>query len=218
MDLNHPPSKTLVTGASGRGKSNFYTELILSQKARYKFIFDHEEELKYRIGLKAARTVEQLERLVEAGGLISFCPDKMFPRDSEKGFEWWCEFVYHLSCKLDGRKLFAVDELQKLIGPSFHEMTDGFKGIIETARKRGVDCIFACQGMNVINGRLRNQLTEVVTYGQLDRNSLKWLGDLSFDPEEVKTLGIGEYIWRSMEGHESTGNFFTEGGRKWKGN
>jgi hypothetical protein len=70
------------------------------------------------------------------------------------------------------------------------------KQILERGRRRGIDTLLVTQQPNVVHNRVRNQITEVVAFSQADENAVKFLEDLGFDGQEIRSLGAGE--WRSL--------------------
>ena len=63
---------------------------------------------------------------------------------------------------------------------------------------------------SLVHGRIRNQVTEVVTFAQFDRNALQFVEDLMFDVEKVKALQPGDYLaLDTRSGEFQGGNIFT---------
>jgi len=191
MLLNHRPTKILVTGNSGCGKSTFYTRYLLNSPQTFKFVFDHEGEFGYRNGLPTAKTPDELLAAVERKWII-FDPVKEFPGRTLEAFEFFTEWTFNLSEKLPGTKLFACDELQTIV--DVHDTPPGLRLILETGRRQGIDTILVTQQPNIVHNRVRNQLTEVVAFSQVDENAVKFLESLGFDGEEVRQLSPGKFV------------------------
>lgn len=95
-----------------------------------------------------------------------------------------------------GRKIFACDELQKLTDTN--RISQELSTVLETGRRYGLDFAGISQAPNLIHGRIRNQLTEVVTFQTLDRNALSFLADAGFNPQEVSRLAPLHYLARNL--------------------
>ena len=114
MQLHHEPTKVLITGASGCGKSTYWTKLILGYPARTKFVFDHEGELQKRLGVRAASNSSGLAEGAARGWCI-YDPCN-FRGDFESAFNFFSEFAFEASARLPGTKIFACDEIQEFVG------------------------------------------------------------------------------------------------------
>jgi ABC-type polar amino acid transport system ATPase subunit len=65
------------------------------------------------------------------------------------------------------------------------------------------------QAPNLIHNRVRNSLTECVTFVHNDENAIVFLEDVGFDPERIRNLSPGEFIARSLvDGTEDRGKVF----------
>lgn len=196
MDLRHRPSKILITGKSGSGKSTYFTRYVANAPHRFKFIFDHEGELAYRLKLSPAISDgDLLDDL--PGGWVLFDPVELFPGDTPGGFNFFCEWVFNVATALPGEKLFCCDELQKLIGTNTCPWE--FALLYETGRRYGVDVVIISQQPNLIHNRVRNPLTEVVTFAQMDPNAMEFLEAYQFNPDEVRALQPGEFLCRRTD-------------------
>ncbi len=205
MDLRHRASKLLITGRSGTGKSTYWTRYVCQAPHRYKFLFDHEGEFSYRLGLPACLTDQDLLAAVP-GGWILFDPVELFPGDTPAGFDYFCEWSFQVSTVLPGEKLFACDELQKLIGTNACPWE--FCLLYETGRRYGIDTVLISQQPNLIHNRIRNPLTEVITFQQMDGNAMEFLESYQFDAGQVRSLAPGEFICRQVSGAETRGRVF----------
>lgn len=201
MQLTHHPTKILVTGRSGVGKSTYWTRYLLGGPHRFKFVFDHEGELAYRLRALAATSPEQLAAATADGWAI-FDPAAMFPGRLAAGFGYFSELSFHLAARLPGQKLFACDELQKLVNTS--QLDLGLALVLETGRRYGLDCLMVAQQPNLIHNRIRNQLTEVVSFQQMDDNALDYLRQAGFDPDALRALRPGQFIARNLQSGAAT--------------
>lgn len=206
MNLAHEPTKVLVTGQSGSGKTTFWTRYLLNTLARTKYVYDHEGEFSHRAGIAPARTIEELGRAAGTPWCI-FDPSAMFEGESEEGWEFFCDFVFSVAKRTRGRKLLATDELQKIT--DHHKLQRSFATVLETGRRYELDCAFIAQQPNLLHNRVRNQLTEVVSFLQLDHNAIGWLEGIGMDGEILPTLPPGSFLHRNLRtGDHGTGRVF----------
>lgn len=184
MQLAHKPTKLLITGCSGSGKSTYWTRYVLNCWHDKIFIFDHEAEYCFRNALEPC--YEITEDIVKNNRYVIYDPSEQFPGATQSGFNYFAELVFEVAKTLPGTKLFATDELQKIV--DVHTVTYELALLIETGRRYGVDTAFVTQQPNLIHNRLRNQLTELVTFRHLDERAIKFLMELGFDPETILLL------------------------------
>lgn len=199
LQLSHESYKLLVTGKSGKGKSSYWLRVLAGRRADYRFIFDHKGEVSQRLGLPAASTIAELADGL-AGRWCLFNPSRMFPGRLPTGFLFFCDWVFEMCGTLPGTKLFACDELQHLAGTS--KLPIELAKIVEDGRLRGIDCAFIASQANTVHNRIRNQITECVSFMQEDEHALGWLREYGFDPEAVKRLQKWHFIAR-REGSKS---------------
>jgi hypothetical protein len=190
QQIDHRPTKILITGKSGSGKSTYYTRFLDNCDYDKIFIYDHEGEYSVRSGVKPCTNMDELLKELDKR-IIVYDPTIDFQGNSPEGFNFFCEWVFEISRELPGKKLFATDELQKILGTS--TLPWEFCCIIETGRRAGIDTVFVCQQPNLFHNRLRNQLTELVTFRQIDKRALAFLEELGFDPHEVLKLDVGQF-------------------------
>lgn len=203
MDLAHPPTKILVSGNAGSGKSTFATAVLLNARHTLKFVFDQEGESQLRLGFAPARDAEGLLAQLAQGWVI-FDPWEMFPDDLDQAFDWFCDWCFSVKEALNAEAadngqpfptaLFFCDELQNLV--ETHQVPRGLRAILERGRRQGIDTLLLTQQPNVIHNRTRNQITEVVAFSQVDQNAVEFLEDLGFAGEEIRALPVGH--WRLL--------------------
>ncbi len=193
MQLSHESTKVLITGASGCGKSTFWTRLILGYPAQTKFVFDHEGELQQRLRVRAAETPAGLA-LAAASGWCIFDPGRLWPGRGEEAFTFFADFAFQVSSRLPGTKLFACDELQMLIGT--HTIPQELRCILQTGRRYGLDCVLVSQQPNELHNKVRAQLTEVVSFVQAEPRAIEWLAGYGFQEEGLRALRPGEFVGR----------------------
>jgi hypothetical protein len=179
-----------VTGKSGSGKSSYYNKFLLAAEYDKFFIYDHEGEFAFRNNLPACYQIT--EDYIANNRYIIYDPTSEWEGNLQEGFNYFAELSFRLSQSLPGRKLFACDELQKMVG--VHEVTPELAMLVETGRRYEVDTIFVSQQPNIIHNRLRNQLTEVVTFAHVDKRATSFLTDIGFDEPDLMGLNDLEFI------------------------
>jgi hypothetical protein len=205
----------LITGKSGTGKSEYFIRYIEAVAGRYRhvFIFDFEAEFAARAGWPNVRTIEQLNN---PGHIVAYDPCEMYPGDRPTAFEFFCDYVFSIAEHYDGQDgsiLFCSDELQK-IGMGTDVIPQDLTVLVETGRRYKVDTVFIAQQCNLIHNRLRNQVTEVVTFRHNEDRAIRWLVEYGFDEQAIRDLDpVGAFICRNDRGIEVTGNIFPGGKR-----
>ncbi len=198
--FDHAGKKTLITGTSGTGKTTLFESLIRGDKARWKFIFDHQGEFSRRFDVEAAFDLDQL--CAAAGGQwCVFDPVRMFPGKTAEAFRFFCDFAFAMSQSFKGRKIFACDELQKLTSPKIEHPE--LLTILDTGRRFQLDFYGICQAPNRIHNAIRNQLTLVYTFRQSDANAVAYLSENGFSADEIRALPRGRYLWRNLDSGET---------------
>jgi hypothetical protein len=115
--------------------------------------------------------------------------------------------LFKASTRLSGRKLFACDELQVLVGTA--AISAELALVLETGRRGQLDALMISQQPNFIHNRIRNQITEVVTFRQMDQNAVGWLEQEGFRADQVRGRRPGAFIARNLQtGGQSTGSVF----------
>jgi hypothetical protein len=209
MDYLHKPRRLLITGKSGTGKSEYFIRYIESVASQYStvFIFDHEGEFAARTGWPSARSQEDLE---QDRHIQVFDPIDLYPGDKETAFEFYCDYVfaYAQSQEDQGKQfLFACDELQKIGGTDV--LPQDLSCLVETGRRYCIDTVFIAQQPNLVHNRLRNQVTEVVTFRHNENRAIDWLVQYGFDEDRIRELGSGDFVCRTDRGDEVSGNIFS---------
>lgn len=201
MNLAHRTLKIGITGASGTGKSLFFTQFILRAPHVHKFIFDHEGEFGERLGIPGLTDEDQMANALAGGReYIIFDPSEMFEGNLPGAFDFFSEFVFEVS-KLEEfkerPKIFCCDELQKIIGTDV--VTPGLACIVETGRRYTLDWVNISQGIHTIHNRVRQQFTEVVAFRTLEKRALAYLEEVGFDSEQVTALPDFHFIARNLK-------------------
>jgi len=141
-------------------------------------------------------------------GFVLFDPSEMFPGDIYAGWDFFCEWTFERQQINGGTCLLCCDELQVL--SSTGQLSHEFSLVIETGRRYGLDFCGVTQQLNLVHNRVRNQMTELVTFQQTDKLILQALEEKGFDPSEVSRLPKGNFILMNFQtGAEQRGNVFT---------
>lgn len=200
MNLSHNSSKILVTGQSGQGKSTYFARFLsnayrtLYQKI---FVYDHVGEISSRLNIAPCYHEEDLARAWE-NGFVCFDPAELFPGETDLGWNFFCEWTFE-RCRnnLGYAKLLAVDELQMFSSTAALSWEQCC--VVETGRKYELDFLAISQQMNLIHNRLRNQLTEIVTFRQEDKLIIDALEERGFEEGALRSLKKGEFLVRNFQ-------------------
>jgi GTPase SAR1 family protein len=209
MNLAHKAHKVVITGMSGTGKSTFlhrFVENSFRSIYSHVLIFDHQGEFGYRLGVRGARTVEELDAALETG-MVVFDPSQEFPGDTENGWNFFCEWSFRFAeANLKtGKKLLVCDELQVMASTS--EQPFEISLVIETGRRYQLDFAGVSQQLNLLHNRMRNQVTELVAFRQTEKLILDVLEKKGFDIAQVQALLDGHFIWKNFAtGEDGSGS------------
>jgi hypothetical protein len=208
--LQHKPTKVLVTGVSGSGKSTYFIQYVQNARSLFRtiFVFDHEGEFAYRLNAQSAFTPDQMIRQFDTG-LVIYDPSEMFEGDIPAAFAFFAEWSFAvtkasvLATGEYAKRLFACDELQTMVGTD--SIPREFALVLETGRRWGLDAIVIAQQLNLCHNRIRNQITEMVAFQTTEPLVLGALQERGFNPEAVASLQPFEFILRNRAGFEQTG-------------
>lgn len=207
MQVHHKPTKILILGMSGQGKTTYMIRFV--EHAPYKriFVFDHKLEFLERCGYEPCYDMASCAESLKRGDrIISYHSSEEFPGMAEEAFQEYAQWVYEV-CKIindeKGNALFVCDEVNRFTDTG--DLGDGFKVLIEDGRLQGLDFIGTSHAANQISNRLRLQLSEIVTFQTHDKRPLNFLDESGFDCDAVEALTLGEYICKDME----TNSFYT---------
>lgn len=207
MNFAHRRTGLIVTGQSGTGKTTFWLRYLQGERVRMRFVFDGEGEVSHKLRIMPATRPDELAAACERGTWCVFDPGVMFPGRNPEAFAFFCDFAFQAGQRIPGRKLFACDELQKLVG--VNSCPWELSCILETGRRHELDSAIITQQCNLVHNRVRSQTTEAVTFRHVEDRALAWLSAVGFDPEAVCRLPGGRFIARNLEScQESNGKVF----------
>ncbi len=202
--FTHRPTKTLIVGASGYGKSQYQIRAALASTARCKFVFDHKSEFASLAGAIQCRTFSEIEEAVPTGWIV-FNPHHLFPGQLPQAFNFFCDFAWSLSEGIGFTKLFVADELSLLTESS---NPPELCRLMEDGRSVQLDCLMTSHGANTLHNRIRGQFTEIVSFFQRSEPAIEVMEkEFDFDGEVLRSLARGEFCAQNLE----TGRFV--GGR-----
>lgn len=189
-------------GGSGSGKSTYAMKFLAHAPARCVFLFDAEGEFAEVMHLAPSRTTYELDAAVETGW-VCFDPHTLFPGNAENALEFFARFTLAASARLQGRKLFAVDELGRYTGGS--NVGKYLKTLVQSGRRCGVDGVFIGQQPNELHNTIRCQLSEVVCFQLTDETALEFPKAFGFDPEAIRAVQPFRFICRNNRGGQTEG-------------
>jgi GTPase SAR1 family protein len=209
MLVHHRPTKILIVGRSGSGKTTYLIRYV-EHAPNYDtiFLFDHKGEFEHRIGIVPCNSIEECEEKLKKGEKhISYFYANDYPGDSAGAFQFYCDWAYavtraRVESGFKGMSLFVCDEVNRFTGTS--DLGYEFGQLIEDGRLWGLDFIGTSHAANQIHNRLRLQLSEIVALRTKDVRPLAFLEECGFDTEEVKNLPIGSYIAMDCDTDEFT--------------
>lgn len=204
QQFSHQSYKLLVTGNSGSGKTSYFVKFLQASDHDRIFIYDHQGELSVRLGIDPAYDSNGISEAIKRGDrFVTFDPSELFSGRMHDGFHYFAELVFEVSKVTPGKKLFAVDEIQQLVDAS--TVPWELSQVIETGRRRGIDTAFISQQPNIIHNRIRNALTECVTFMHNDERAIKFMVDLGFPEDQLRNLRQFEFISKNLR----TGQLFS---------
>lgn len=212
QQFSHQSYKLLVTGNSGSGKTSYFVKFLQASDHQKIFIYDHQGELSQRLRCTPLFSSDEIAEAIKRGDrLICYDPSECYSGRMHDGFNFFAELVFEIGKVTSGKKLFAVDEIQQLVDAS--TLPWEISQIIETGRRRGIDTAFISQQPNIIHNRIRNALTECVSFMHNDERAVKFMVDLGFPEDQLRNLRQFEFISKNLR----TGQIFS-GKSDWQEN
>ena len=192
----------IFTGQSGTGKTTLALEMLLKEKAKWKFVFDAKGgEIGHRFKLPTCYTLDDLIRATDAGGWVVFNPSREFPGAKKEAFAFFCDFVWEVAQTFKGRKILFGDELQSCVHK--HKPTAEFQIILDEGRSFQLDTRFISSAPNRIYCDHRQQFNRVFAFRQVDGNATEFLKEAGIDENQVRALPNGKYLWRFTDSGEA---------------
>lgn len=212
-DYSRETRRILVCGPSGSGKSTWTLDLLRAWRGRL-LAWDHKGEVSRRLGVRMLTTVSELRAaLPDRRGRVAFQPHRMFADDLGAGWDWFCGLARGVAEDLEGETLLYVDELQDWIDPRT-DLPRSFRWCLESGRVHGLNFVGVAQAANFTHNRLRQQLTEVVAFGQSEPRALEFLRACGMDADRVSRLPRFAFLHRSrVTGAEQEGRIDWPSGR-----
>lgn len=198
MNFHHKPSAVAICGKKGTGKTTLYLKLLKAHKAKWKFVFDPNREVSIKLKLPVCESLEECAKAAIAREVVVYDPSAMFTADEfPAALSLFCRFVYAFSCKVNGTKLLAVDEIQKFTKTTMGGVPKSLVEIMDTGRREEIDCLFIVnKGLNKLSNDIRDQLTTLHVFQTTGKTSLKWLEE-DFSEEEIAAIRkqeIGKFL------------------------
>jgi hypothetical protein len=197
-DHTLPLSLTLILGKGGYGKSTFAYRYLLNAPASCRFLFDDLGRASAKLGLPAVGLVAELEAALSTHW-VCFNPHRMFPGKTKEAFRWFCKWVYEVSKRGPGKKLFLVDEIWQWQDRG--EIPPELSLVVRTGREENIELVCATQTPGELDYAITGQSTEVVCFRLDEKRELDWVGRLGGDPDAVRALQRFQWIaWNRESG------------------
>ena len=190
-DYTLPPANTLIVGMTGSGKSTFAFHYLLNSNAACRFIFDDLGRAATRLKIQPVFTVAQCEAALATRWVV-FNPHRMFPGETKNAFRWFCEWVYQVSRRGVGKKLFLVDEVWQW--QNNQEIPRELALCVQTGREENLELVTATQLPHKVNASVTGQCTELVCFRLGEPLALSRIKELGANPDEVSNLPLGSYV------------------------
>lgn len=199
MNRHHAPFRLGIFGASGSGKTEWCLRWLKRERAVCRFIYDPEQEFAHALGSYVVSNPSQMAEQMKSGWCF-FDPAEMFRGNWSDGFAFFCAFAFEASKWFRGRKVFVCDEAWRYL--KTHELPPSVEELVCTGRRQEIDFVTISQFPNRINGVMRDNLTDVVCFGLLTENTLRFPIEFGFDPDELRRLPRFQFIHRTRNGTE----------------
>ena len=160
-DYTLPPRSTLIVGMTGSGKSTFALLALENEPAAGRFILDDLGQASARLRRPLASTAAELEASLATRWTL-FNPHRMFPGELDKAFRFFCDWVYHCSCRSPGRKVLLVDEAWRFQTPQ--GIPRELAMCSQAGRAEGLELMLATQLPHKLHASVTGQATEVVCF------------------------------------------------------
>jgi hypothetical protein len=202
--IAHKPTKVLITGASGTGKTTFALSYLLgSIRHRSIIVYDWQSEIAGRLNLPAV----PLDAGAVFDALSEFRIVCIDPQHTEtraaEGLREVCLLARTWAKEQDTPTLLAVDELHRLQNTGATGLPDEYIDVLEFGRRDRLDLVIVSQAPNLLHNRVKNQLTELVAFRLVDKRAAEWLTPFGLDYETQLTLERGQFRYCNIETGEN---------------
>lgn len=214
-DYSLPPCVTLVFGRSGSGKTTFAFLYLLNRACEQfandapavcTFIFDWKLEASQRLGLPVAGTLAQCEAAL-ATRWVCFNPAVMFQERQRDAFRWFCQWLFEVSKRGPGKKVFFVDELWRFVDAQ--SLPAELERVARMGRAENLELLTATQHPRDYHRDIRAEVTEWVCFSMTEPGELDAVRPYFRGVDRVAALQRGEFIAYNREsGAELQGRVF----------
>ncbi len=207
-DWTLPHHCTLVAGASGSGKTTFCQCFLLNRSleqggnpapAAVTFVFDYKLEFSQRLGIPAVGTWAQCEaalaaRWVVFNPFIMFCSEEGKEAPERRAFAWFCSWVYDVSRRGPGRKVFHCDEAHNFLPTRSDMLPAFFSRILREGRAEDLEVLLSTQFPKDYARIVRSSVTEWVMFNTVERDELDAVRPYFPGVDRAAQLRPGEFL------------------------
>lgn len=205
-DYTLPPCSTMAFGMTGSGKTTFALRYLLNVSAACRFIFDDKGQAAARLKIRHSSTATQCENDLQRRWVV-FNPHVMFQGDTSGAFRWFCQWVFDVSKRANGKKIILVDEVWQWCSPN--GIPKELAMISQTGRVENIELLVASQMPHKIHSSVSGQATEMVCFKLQERLALDAVENLGADRSQVESLNPGEFVsWNRLSGASLVGKIF----------
>ena len=191
---------------TGSGKTTFAIKLLLNASVSCRFVFDDLGRAATRLKINPCRTLRDCETAL-ASRWVVYNPHTMFRGNPGGAFNWFCEWVYEVSRRGPGKKMFVADEVWQW--QTGHQIPDELKLLVTTGREEGVSLVSCTQYPHQMNSALTGSATEIVCFRLDEPRALERVAELGMDARRVQNLPLGAFIARNrLSGGRLSGRMF----------
>lgn len=197
MNISRKAKHLAIVGRSGTGKTTLGITQILGQPHERVIIADHEGEFSERLKVPLCTDWKEFYDQLETQRIICLDITEVNPGETLETFDELAQSTLDLAKGVFDPKgmncLFVIDEVQKYTSTA--SVPEGFKTLMETGRKWGIDTLSISQRPNKIHGDLLEQFTEIFFF-QLKNPRSHIFGEYyGISAEEQMNLREGEYLY-----------------------
>lgn len=200
MKSSHKPTKVLIAGASGTGKTTFALGYIAADLMHGSvLIYDWQSEIAGRLNVPPVP--------LDAGAIFArladhrlCCVDPLLTETrGEDGLAELCPIARAWAAEQHQPSLLVVDELHRLGTTAANGLPEQFVDALEFGRRDGLDVLVISQAPNLLNNRIRNQTTEAVLFRLIDERAAKWCEPFGIDRETLLNLDRGQFCYLNVD-------------------